>query len=153
MSIKYMVPQTVATSFLERFEEYQETGSPSQPVFDFAMSAAIMNTVKSSPMDAYTFMAQVTAYITSGLYEKYQDTPYIVEQALLEWTNVMAQFFIVSLNRSMEINSKLNNMLETMSAGVGSDDEVPVPDANPTEVFKNLDWVGINEWIKPDASA
>ncbi len=153
MSIKYMVPQVVSASFLERFEEYQETGSPSQPVFDFAMSAAIMNTVKSSPMDAYTFMAQVTSYIIAGLYEKYPEAHYIVEQGLLEWTNVMSQFFIVSLNRSMEINTKLNSMLETLSAGVGSDTEVPVPDANPTEVFKNLEWVGINEWIKPDASA
>lgn len=156
MATTYIYPQTVCDSFLRAVEQYKANGAASHPVLDMKMMVSMLNTIRVAPHEAMDFIYQVTNMITDAVFDKYKDEPEFANNAIREWDNVLTQFFIISLNKSLNDVERLTSAIQEMvnvEGPVETNVTVGVPDADPSEVFKNLEWVGIQDWIKPDASA
>jgi hypothetical protein len=154
MSIAYIYPQTVRDSFLSAVEQYRLNGEASHPVLDMKMMVSMLNTIRVAPKDAWDFITQVTNMITDAVFDKYSDDHEFANRTIREWDNVMIQFFIVSLNKSLNDVEQLTSVVDELIAGKSTTAVgVPVPDVDPSEVFKGIEWINMKEWITPDASA
>jgi hypothetical protein len=145
-------PNEVATSFLQKFQEYKN-GVLTGPILSTEMTQDILACIRFYPSEAIVFFHRTGTLIIEGLKGSYDG--YGVLEGLMEWNGVLNMFFIPIMNNMMSANARL--MDELHPEYLYNDAGLPVPDADPSEVFKNIEgfdmnWITSIDDIPPEAS-
>jgi hypothetical protein len=148
---KVVTPSDVAGAFMVRYAQYQ-SGTLNEPVLSNDMVMAILHTIKLDPSSMLRFFVQANFTVKLALEEKYGDNSESVIAGLLEWHSVTCGFFIPYLHRFMESTANLVAERDLYEM-YGNDTVLPVPQVDPSEVFKNLEGFGLKEWITPEDDA
>ena len=143
-----LTPIEVASSFLEKWNIAQQGGVPPGPVFDRGMVQPILLSIRQHPMAMVSFFIQVGQAIKTSLDVAHGVNSKESVEALLEWNSVAYGFIIPVLSGMMESNAQLldKHYPELL---YGTDDVVPVPEGEASEVFKNLEGFNMDSWITP----
>lgn len=145
-----ITPTDIASTFLLRYDEYINVGMLTDPVFDITTSTSILRHIKNDANTMHSFFTQVTYFINLGLDDRYGSGSVDANRGLMEWNSVLCEYFIAYLNRYMISHDALIAQLDIKALHGG--DNLPVPNASPHDVFKNVPWV-LGDWITatPDA--
>ena len=89
MSDKILTPATMATNFLDRYEEFCNGKAITKPVIDNITSDFIINHININPQSVLNFLVQTNYLIKRGLDERYGANSEYATLGLVEWMNVM----------------------------------------------------------------
>ena len=146
-----LTPDVLAQAFLDRFEDYKN-GSLTGPIMNPQMTHAILNSIRATPTEMISFFVQVNYLIKLGLDQAYED-PDTTMIGVMEWSNLMHSFYIPVLNNFMMSTAALMDQYAPDLLYGADDNEIPVPEMEASEVFKNIEGYHINSWITPTPEA
>lgn len=146
MDDKIITPDVVAQMFLDRYEDYRE-GKLDRAVFDSTTANAMLMTVKESPREMVAFYIQAGYMIKASLDSEYGENSDVAVNGLAQYQSVVFAFLIPLL--SMALNSNDTLLRNTMpEIDEFEDGPLPVPQGDPSEVFKNIEGFILDEWIE-----
>lgn len=148
MTQKVITPVDIAEMFLERYKEFQ-TGIVTKPVFDTPTSNAMINSIRNSPMDMITFYIQASFLIHNKLEEEHGEGSIEITNGLSQFHSVMFGWFVPMLSSVINANDTLVERFAPEL--ITSSNRLPIPEGDPSDIFKNIEGFSFDEWITDDS--
>lgn len=143
--MKVVQPDELAERFLVQYHKIQEGGVEAlkgERTFTPEQTMAIYNSIKMDPTNMVLFLGQVGYLIRVAMDEKHGENSDESRQAVEQFMVVMFSILVPALSTMMQENEVLSHMLEqsALSELDNFTKDGGAVDADPTELFKNLDF-------------